>query len=121
MSEFISKLRNSGEVSSEQAEFCQEVGIWCIEPIFTNKIMEVMTLLGDPEVLTDGTAEHQFEAEYFVNGARFAQSGVTLKLAAGLSFADGIDAYREHREAVEAQRKKETAEADSKESCLSAG
>lgn len=71
MSEFISKLRNSGEVSSEQAEFCQEVGIWCIEPIFTNKIMEVMTLLGDPKVLTDGTAEHQFEAEYFVNGARF--------------------------------------------------
>lgn len=80
--------------------------------------MEVMTLLGDPKVLTDGTAEHQFEAEYFVNGARFAQSGVTLKLAAGLSFADGIDAYRE---VVEAQRKKETAEADSKESCLSAG
>lgn len=46
---------------------------------------------------------------------------MTLKLAAGLSFADGIDAYREYREVVEAQRKKETAEADSKESCLSAG
>lgn len=121
MSEFISKLRNSGEISSKQAVFCQEVGIWCIEPIFANKIMEVMTLLGDPEVLTDGTAEHQFEAEYFVNGARFAQSGVTLKLAAGLSFTDGIDAYREHREAVEAQRKKETAEAGSQESHLSVG